>query len=67
MKNLSFTSLHGTALTGNVSKEMNVKNERVYIVRKLNRMYAVVDGYSVLEMPDNTDMVEFNKQIISEL
>ena len=67
MQTIKFTSLHGTELSGQVSDRLEINGELVYIVRTLNRIYAIVDGYSVLEMPDDTNQIEFNKLIINEL
>lgn len=67
MQTIKFTSLHGTSLSGKVSERLNISGELVYIVRTLNRIYAIVDGYSVLEMPDDTEQIEFNKLILNEL
>ena len=62
MKTLQFTSLHGTQLTGRVSETLKINRERVDIVRMLGKLYAVLNGYSILEMPDNTNMIEFNSE-----
>ena len=67
MQTIKFTSLHGTELSGQVSDRLEINGELVYIIRTLNRIYAIVDGYSVLEMPDSTEQIEFNKLIINEL
>ena len=67
MKTIQFTSLHGTQLTGRVSETLKINRERVDIVRMLGKLYAVLNGYSILEMPDNTNMIEFNSEIIKEL
>ncbi len=67
MQTIKFTSLHGTDLTGQVSDRLEINGELVCIIRTLNRIYAIVDGYSVLEMPDSTEQIEFNKLIINEL
>ena len=67
MKTLQFTSLHGTQLTGRVSETLKINRERVDIVRMLGKLYAVLNGYSILEMPDNTNMIEFNSEITKEL
>ena len=67
MQTIKFTSLHGTELSGQVSDRLDIGGELVYIIRTLNRIYAIVDGYSVLEMPDDTNQIEFNKLIINEL
>ena len=67
MKTIQFTSLHGTQLSGRVSETLKINRERVDIVRMLGKLYAVLNGYSILEMPDNTDIVEFNSEIIKEL
>ena len=67
MKTLQFTSLHGTQLTGRVSDTLKINRERVDIVRMLGKLYAVLNGYSILEMPDNTNMIEFNAEILKEL
>lgn len=67
MQTIKFTSLHGTDLSGQVSDVLKINNDYVYIIRTLNRIYAIVDGYSVLEMPGNTNQIEFNKLIINEL
>lgn len=67
MQTIKFTSLHGTELSGKVSDRLEIGGELVYIVRALNKIYAIVDGYSVLEMPDDTNQIEFNKLIINEL
>lgn len=67
MQTIKFTSLHGTDLSGQVSDVLNINNDYVCIVRKLGKLYAIVDRYSVLEMPDDTNQIEFNKLIINEL
>ena len=67
MQTIRFTSLHGTDLSGKVSDRLDINGELVCIIRTLNRIYAVVDRYSVLEMPDDTNQIEFNKLIINEL
>ena len=67
MQTIRFTSLHGTELSGQVSDRLDINGELVCIIRTLNRIYAVVDRYSVLEMPDDTNQIEFNKLIINEL
>lgn len=67
MKTILFTSLHGTQLSGRVSETLKINRERVDIVRMLGKIYAVLNGYSILEMPDNTDMIEFNAEILKEL
>jgi len=67
MQTIKFTSLHGTSLSGKVSERLDINGELVYIVRALNKIYAIVDGYSVLEMPESTKQIEFNKLIINEL
>ena len=67
MQTIRFTSLHGTELSGRISDRLEINGELVYIVRALNRIYAIVDGYSVLEMPDDTNQIEFNKLILNEL
>ena len=67
MQTIRFTSLHGTELSGQVSDRLDINGELVCIIRALNRIYAIVVGYSVLEMPDSTKQVEFNKLIINEL
>jgi len=67
MMTIKFTSLHGTELYGQVSDRLDIGGELVCIIRTLNRIYAIVDGYSVLEMPDSTEQIEFNKLILNEL
>ena len=67
MQTIKFTSLRGTELTGQVLEKLNINGELVYTVRALSKIYAIVDGYSVLEMPDDTNQIEFNKLIIKEL
>lgn len=67
MKKLTFTSLHGTQLTGRVSETLRINRKTVDIVRMLGKLYAVLKGYSILEMPNTTGIIEFNCEILKEL
>lgn len=67
MRTIKFTSLHGVSLTGKVSQEIKLKRCNVAIVYALNKIYAITDGYSLVECPDNTNMDQVNKLILDAL
>ena len=67
MATITFTSLHGTTLSGRTVSDVKIKGQRVYFVRMLHKLYAICDGYAVDEAEDSADMVQFTQQVALQL
>lgn len=67
MKTINFVSLHGTPLSGQVFDERKFRNNRVFFIRMLGKIYAVNNGVSIDEVDADTDMSELERRIKIEL
>lgn len=67
MRTIKFTTLHGVALSGFVQNEIKIGRKTVSVVHALSKVYAVVDGYSLVEAETGTTLEELRDMIIREI
>jgi hypothetical protein len=67
MRTKTFYSLHGVQLTGPISHEKRFKNKLITFVKKLGKIYATTDNYSLVEVEESTSMAVLESLILAEL
>lgn len=67
MREIKFTSLQGVTLRGEIRAEMKIGRKTVALVYGLGKVYAVVDGYSLVEADQGTTIEELREMIMQEI
>ncbi len=67
MKTIKFTSLHGVPLRGKIQQEIKIGRNVIAIIYALGKVYAVTDGYSLVEADASVTMQELRELIMEEI
>ena len=67
MRNIKFTSLHGVPMHGEIKQEIKIGRSKIAVIYALGRVYAVTNGYSLVEADANVTMQELRELIMEEI
>ena len=67
MRKIRFTSLHGVPMHGDIRQELRIGRCVVAVVYALGKVYAVTNGFSLVEADANVTMSELMEMIMEEI